>query len=55
MLDYAYDGSFGAPECDAIWAWTPTRVLFVSQYDGATRVESVPRNPQDGTPEMPGG
>lgn len=55
MLDYEYSIGFGAPECDAVWAWTPTRVLFVSQYDGATGVESVPRNPVDGEPDMPGG
>lgn len=55
MLDYGYSSGFGAPECDAVWAWTPSRVLFVSQYDGATGVEWVPRNPVDGKPDMPGG
>ncbi len=55
MLDYEYSTGYGAPECDAIWAWTPSRVLFVSQYDGATGLESMPRNPVDGKPDMPGG
>jgi hypothetical protein len=55
MLEYDYNAGYGLPECDAIWAWTPSRVLFVSQYDGATVVEWVPRNPVDGMPDMPGG
>jgi len=55
ILDYEYDAGFGAPGCQAITAWTATRVLFVSQYDGATHVDSVPRHPIDHEPEMPGG
>lgn len=55
MLDYAYSTGYGAPECDAIWAWTPTRIIYVWQYDGATGLSSLPRHPQDGAPEMPGG
>jgi hypothetical protein len=52
MLDYEYSSGFGAPECDAVWAWTPTRVLFVGEYDGSTCIVSVPRNPVDGKPTM---
>lgn len=52
MLDYTYDAGFGAPECDAVWAWTKSRVLFVSEYDGATGIHAVPRNPVDGKPAM---
>ena len=55
LLDYEYTTSFGAPNCHAIWAWTASRVIFVSTYDGSTSVTSVPRNPRDGTPSMPGG
>ena len=54
-LDYAYDTGHGAPRCNAVYAWTATRVLFVSQYDGATEVEAIPRNPTPCAPEMPGG
>ena len=52
MLDYSYDSGCGAAGCDAIWAWTPTEVLFVHEYDGATGLRGVPRNPVDGKPGM---
>lgn len=55
MLDYKYDRGFGAPDCQAVYAWTSTRVLFVSTYDGSTSVTSVPRNPIACMPDMPGG
>lgn len=55
LLDYEYDPGYGAPDCQAICAWTSTRVLFVSQYDGSTGLESMPRNPGDCAPSMPGG
>ena len=55
MLDYDYSSGYGAPECDAIWAWTATRILFVSQYDGSTSIHSMPRHPVAGEPSMPGG
>jgi hypothetical protein len=54
-LDYEYDDGYGATGCQAIAAWTKTRVLFVSQYDGSTTVESVYRNPTEHNPNMPGG
>ena len=55
FLDYDYDAGYGAPRCNKITAWTPTRVIFVSQYDGSTALESVPRNPCNHEPSMPGG
>lgn len=54
-IDYEFDCGYGAPSCNAIHAWTASKVLFVSQYDGATCINSVPRNPSDAKPEMPGG
>lgn len=54
-LDYEYSDDYGAPDCQAIAAWTKTRVLFVSQYDGSTSIESIYRNPTEYLPEMPGG
>ncbi len=54
-LDYAYDRGFGAPECDAIFAWTDGPIIFVSTYDGSTSVEWIPRNPADTLPCMFGG
>lgn len=55
LLDYEYDDGFGGADCHPVWIWTPTRVLFVSTYDGSTNVTSVPRNPAAGQPHMPGG
>ena len=55
ILDYEYDRGFGAPDCQAITAWTKSKVIFVYQYDGATGVVSVPRNPIEHNPNMPGG
>lgn len=54
-LDYEFSSGYGSPQCNAIHAWTPSRVIFVSQYDGATGIESVPRNPSTDDPGMPGG
>jgi hypothetical protein len=55
LLDYEYGTGYGGVECHAIYAWTPTRILFVSQYDGSTEIESAPRNPTAGSPGIPGG
>lgn len=55
MLDYDFDDSYGAPGCNAIYVWTTNRVLFISQYDGSTNIEWVPRNPLACKPSMPGG
>lgn len=54
-VDYDYDTGDGEPGCHAITAWTENRVIFVSQYDGATNVCSLPRHPVRMQPYMPGG
>ena len=45
VLNYEFDAGYGGQDCHDIWAWTPTRVLFVHEYDGATHVASAPRFP----------
>jgi hypothetical protein len=55
LLDYEYDTGYGAPDCQAITAWTKNQVLFVVQYDGSTNIYSVPRSPIEHVPCMPGG
>ena len=55
LLDYDYDDGFGAPDCHAVYVWTADEVLWVTQYDGATTIDSAPRNPRDCIPYMPGG
>jgi hypothetical protein len=55
LLDYRYDRGYGAPDCHAIYVWTSSEVLWVTQYDGSTWMSSAPRHPVPGLPEMPGG
>ena len=54
-IDYEYNTGYGAPECQAITAWTTNKVIFIWQYDGKTQVTSIPRNPVAHIPSMPGG
>jgi hypothetical protein len=54
-ISYQFDGGFGAPGCQAFTAWTKSKVIGVYQYDGSTSSFSIPRNPVDHTPDMPGG
>ena len=55
LLSYDYHTGHGSPECHSVYAWTDARVLYTWQYDGATGIESAPRNPQACMPEMAGG
>jgi hypothetical protein len=55
FLDYEYDNGYGPPDCHAVFAWTDTHIVMVSQYDGSTRVFRVPRSPSPCEPFMPGG
>jgi hypothetical protein len=45
LLDYKYDDEYGGQDCHNIVAWTPSKVLYVYEYDGSTHICSVPRNP----------
>lgn len=47
LLDYKYDTGYGGQDCHDITAWTPTRVLFVHEYDGSTCIRAVERMPKD--------
>jgi len=54
-IDYDFSSGYGHPECNAIYVWTESRIIFVGQYDGATFPIWLPRNPIDIMPDMPGG
>jgi hypothetical protein len=55
-LEYEFDSGYGAPSCQAIYAYTKTWVIAISQYDGSTAPFRIPRNPTEGVmPRMPGG
>jgi len=55
MKGWSFNGGFGAVECYAVRVWTNQRVLWVTRYDGATQINSSPRNPIDYFPDIPGG
>ena len=55
MEGWEFNGGFGAPECYATYIWTNKRVLWVTQYDGATALDAVPRHPEKTMPDMSGG
>ena len=55
LLNYEFDDGYGAPACNAIYAWTKNWIIAISQYDGATSPYSIPRNPRDCKPQMVGG
>jgi hypothetical protein len=52
MQSWSFRGGFGAPDCYAVYAWTSSRVIWVHEYDGATRLSSAPRSPTICKPEM---
>ena len=54
-LSYEFSDGYGAPKCNAIYAWTKSWVIAISQYDGSTSPFRVPRNPVTCNPMMPGG
>lgn len=55
MKNWTFYGGYGAPECPATNIWTNKRVIWVTQYDGSTTLDSALRNPANCMPEMPGG
>jgi len=54
-LDYEFYNGYGAPGCQAIWAWTENWVIAIGQYDGSTWPYKIPRHPIDVMPDMEGG
>ena len=53
VFDYDYDTGYGGADCHAVLVWTPTRAIFVGEYDGATAVEWLPIAPSvDGKPKF---
>jgi hypothetical protein len=55
MQGWRFGGGYGAPECYATYIWTNKRIIWVTQYDGSTGLDSAPRNPAQCMPNMPGG
>jgi hypothetical protein len=53
-LDVEYDNSYGAADCFPMYAWTASRVFFIHEYDGSTRLCWAPRHPVAIEPEFGG-
>lgn len=53
-LNYEYNNGFGCPDCHPFYAWTPSWVFFIHEYDGATGIRKIPRNPQAIEPHFGG-
>lgn len=46
-LDVEFDSGYGNQDCPQMYVWTADEVHYVHEYDGATWLSSVPRNPRD--------
>ncbi len=53
-LDLDYDNGYSGADCYPMYAWTDRWVYFVSEYDGATCLSRVPRNPGPCAPGFDG-
>lgn len=54
MQGWSFYCGHGAPECYSAYIWTNKRIFWVSEYDGATKLDYMPRNPTDCMPVMSG-
>jgi len=45
FLSYEYDNGFGRANCHPVIACTKSRIITVTEYDGATGPAWFPRNP----------
>jgi hypothetical protein len=52
LLDYDYTTDFGAPDCHAIYAYSASKIIVISEYDGATSCVALPRHPSKCIPQM---
>lgn len=53
-LDQEYDSGYGGADCFPMYAWTKSWVYFIGEYDGATGLNAVPRNPSECSPQFSG-
>ena len=54
FLDYEYNNGYGGADCHRVYVWTNSSIIVVSEYDGATGLQSFPRNPTAGEPSFAG-
>jgi len=51
-LDEEYNDGYGGADCYPFYAWSRSWVALVSEYDGATGVTYIPRNPTPVSPSF---
>ena len=51
-LDYDFDSGFGGADCNPVYVWTDSNIIFVHEYDGATSLNKIPRFPCDCEPDF---
>ena len=54
MQEWQFDTGFGSPDCYPVYIWTSARVFWAAEYDGSTRLVSIPRAPEAIMPGMSG-
>lgn len=52
MQDWSFYSDYGSPLTYAVYIWTNKRIFWVTQYNGSTNLNSIPRNPQAILPEI---
>ena len=55
LLDFEFDSGYGGEEGYRLYAWTKTKVIIKSVYDGSEAYKVVPRNPETIMPVAYGG
>jgi hypothetical protein len=50
FLEYEFYSGFGGADCHPVVAWTTSKIIQISEYDGSTRAVSAPRHPIDCVP-----
>lgn len=53
-LDQEYENGYGGADCFPMYAWMPSRIYFIGEYDGATGPNWVPRHPVAIEPQFSG-
>ena len=47
FLSYEYDCDHGGADCHPVFAYTPTKIITIKEYDGATGPAWYPRHPME--------
>lgn len=55
VLDFEFDEDFGGENGYRLFAWTKSKVIIKTVYDGSEEYVAIPRNPSDVVPDAYGG